>query len=321
MEDKGKYSLLLLMITIWALSFIMVNFTINIMPPLSLALYRFIIASLTFIIIDIVIYLRKKNKIMRLIPENNSVLNVKNEKLNFTDWILLILASFSGISIFFYAQYNSINLIGPSLPALFVCLLSPVLITLLALIFFKESLNFLKIIGFIIATIGGFLLVTGGDIETLAPKSPNFLGLFLAFLTPILWSIYSIITKKISKKLSNIRMLKIISYLGTIELFILVFIFGELKIFFKNFLNPLVFIVGIYLGVGCYVIGYYIWQYSQKNMKSLKVASFLYIEPFITLLIAIFLEIKQIIDIENIIGGIIVLFALFIINYDIRNEK
>ncbi|MFW9937437.1 MAG: EamA family transporter, partial [Candidatus Thorarchaeota archaeon] len=68
-------------------------------------------------------------------------------------------------------------------------------------------------------------------------------------------------------------------------------------------------------GVGCYVIGYFIWQNSQNKLKSSKVASFLYIEPFLTLLFSTLLRRAETIIIWNIIGGVIVLVAMLIINY------
>ena len=227
----------------------------------------------------------------------------------------MIIASFTGISLFFLAQYSAIEIIGPSLPALFVCLITPVIITLLALIFFKEKLNTLKIIGFIIASIGGFLLVTGGNINILTLNSPNFVGYIFALMTPLLWAIYSTITKKVSKIKSSIIMNKYIAYLGTIELFIFILINGEIATFFNNFFNISLLISALYLGIACYVLGYYIWQNSQKNLKSSKVASFLYIEPFLTLLFSIILRRSETIVLWNIIGGIIVLIAVLIINY------
>ncbi|MFX1494161.1 MAG: DMT family transporter, partial [Promethearchaeota archaeon] len=221
-----------------------------------------------------------------------------------------------GVSFFFFAQYSAINLIGPSLPALFVCLLAPVLISILALIFFNEKLNKFKIVGFIIASIGGFLLVTGGNLQNITPESPNFLGYMFAFMTPIFWAIYSTITKKIVKNSPSNQMNKYISYLAVIELLILVIINNEFIIFVQNFLNPILFLSSIYLGVGCYIIGYYIWQYSQNRLKSAKVASFLYAEPFLTLMFSMLLQRSDVVVIWNILGGIIVLMAVLIINYE-----
>jgi len=231
------------------------------------------------------------------------------------DWIYLSIASFSGISFFFVFQYAAIELIGPSLPALFVCLLAPVLITVLAIVFFNERLTKLKIIGYIVATIGGFLLVTGGDLRTLTPETPNFLGYLFALITPLLWTIYTIATKKISKEKPILITLKYIAYFGTMELFFFVLLNNELLIFIKNLANIVVLMSGIYLGIGCYVLGYFIWQKSQNELKSSKGASFLYIEPFLTLIFSIILNRSETILIWNIIGGIIVLVAVLVINY------
>ena len=144
------YLELLIMIIIWSFSFVAVDIAYHASPsitPLSIALYRFIIASATFLLIDL--YVKVKRKRNR--AEYDQVNNNGTTKFSKNDWILMIFASFTGISIFFLAQYTAIEIIGPSLPALFVCLLAPIIITVLALIFFNEKLTLLKIIGFIIA--------------------------------------------------------------------------------------------------------------------------------------------------------------------------
>ncbi|MFX1379847.1 MAG: DMT family transporter [Promethearchaeota archaeon] len=307
------YLQLIFMVILWSFSFIIVDIAVEFIPPLSIALYRFVIASISFVVIDIYYNLRKKRNIVK----DNMIKN----KFSKNDWILMIIASFTGISLFFFFQYSSVEIIGPSLPALFVCLITPVIITILALFFFKENLNPIKILGFIIATIGGFLLVTGGDVNNLAPDSPNYLGYLFALLTPILWAIYSTVTKKISQTNSSIRMNKYIAYIGTFELIIFMLINGELTSFISNFLNISLFLCAVYLGLGCYVLGYYIWQNSQKVLESSKVASFLYVEPFLTLIFSLLLQRSEIIVLWNIIGGIIVLIAVLIINYEKKIKK
>ena len=132
------YFELIFMVIIWSFSFVIVDIAVEFIPPLSIALYRFIIASCTFLMIDIYFKL-KKNKEINSISKSNI-----NSKFSKTDWILMILASFTGISLFFLAQYSAIQIIGPSLPALFVCLITPVIITILALFFFKENYGVLR---------------------------------------------------------------------------------------------------------------------------------------------------------------------------------
>jgi len=301
------YLELIFMIIIWGFSFVAVDIAVEFVPPLSFALYRFLIASLTFFIIDVVLFIRKKRK--------NFKMQKVQEPFSRSDWILLFVASITGVSLFFFSQYSAIAIIGPSLPALFVCLLAPLVITILALFFFNEKLNTRKFLGFVLATIGSFLLITGGNIKNLAPTAPNFLGYLFALITPLLWGIYSIITKKITKNNSSMTIIKYIGYFGMVELLIFVIIRNEIHIFMSNLFNPILIIWALYTGILCYIIGYYIWQNSQVKLKSSKVASFLYIEPFITLFFSLLLQRQETIVLWNIMGGFIVLGAVLIINY------
>ena len=256
-------------------------------------------------------YFRFRNK------KNDNTTNVQIEKSVFSrkEWILIFLATQFGVVLFFLTQYTAILLIGPSLPALFVCLLSPIFIAIFSLYFFKENLNFLKSIGFLIASFGGFFLVTGGDINTLDPDSPNFLGILFALLTPLFWAIYTMLTKKLMITHSTNKILKNIAYLGTLELFLIILFNGELINFLLNAFNWIVIACALYLGLVCYTLGYFIWQDSQRSLKSSNVASFLYVEPFITLIFSYIFQVKEIILIGNVIGGIIVLIAVVLINY------
>lgn len=301
------YLQLVFMVLIWSFSFVVVDIAVEFMPPLSVAFYRFLIVSLTFIIIDIYLKILRKKK------SNNN--NRREIKFYRKDWIILILASFTGVSFFFLAQYSAIAIIGPTLPALFVCLLAPVVITLLALFFFNEKINLTKIIGFIIASIGGFLLITGGNLNTLTTEDPNYVGYLFAIITPFLWAIYSTLTKHFTQNNSSLIMLKYIAYLGTIELFIFVLINRELNIFISSAFNIILLICVLYIGILCYILGYFIWQNSQLKLKSSKVASFLYFEPFITFLFSLLLQRNETIVGWNILGAVIVLGAVLIINY------
>jgi len=309
------YGSLTLMIIMWSFSFIIVDIGIEFITPLSLAFYRFIIASAAFAIIDLFVFLKRRHY--------SDISNKKKENFSFNKESLLslIVASLSGISLFFLSQYLAIELIGPSLPALFVCLLAPIIISVFALIFFNERLTKMKILGIIIATVGSFFLITGGNIANILPSSPNFVGNILALITPLLWAIYSTISKYLIKKSSSIKINKYISYFGLIELFLFVLISNEIGSFFLNFTNIIVFFCALYLGLGSYVIGYYIWQYSQTKLNSLKVASFLYVEPFLTLIFSFLLSRNEVIVFGNIIGGFIVLIAVIIINYEREIKK
>jgi len=281
------YFLLFVMIFFWGFSFIVVDIAMDFVTPLSIALYRLIIAAVSMIIIDF--YLRKKNNKKATITFDKNINN--GSKKNY--WLYIALASLAGVSLYLITIYSAISLLGPSLPVLVDCLINPILITLLSLVIFKEKLSKNKVIGFTIASFGAFLLITGGNIGVLQPNSPNFLGYILALLAPLMWSFYTIAIKKVKQfdsSRTDFQNLKNISIFGVIEFFILIII-------------------------GAFVIGYYIWSYSLKKLRSSSVASFLYLQPFITLILSIIFQRNDVIGLWNIIGGLIVMVALVIINY------
>jgi len=306
------YFLLFVIIFFCGFSFIVVDIAMDFVTPLSIALYRLIIAAVSMIIIDF--YLRKKNNKKTALVFDQTI-NKESER-NY--WLYIVLASFAGVSFYLIIIYSAISLIGPSLPVLVDCLINPILITLLSLVIFKEKLNKNKVIGFIIASFGAYLLITGGNIGVLEPNSPNFLGYILALLAPLMWSFYTIAIKKVKQfdsSRTDFQNLKNISIFGVIEFFILIIIAGQLNIFLNNLLNIIVFLCALYLGLGAFVIGYYIWSYSLKKLRSSSVASFLYLQPFITLILSIIFQRNDVIGLWNIIGGLIVMVALVIINY------
>jgi len=313
---KKEYVLLGILIVFWSFSFIIVDNLIMFITPITIAFYRFIIASFTLLLITVFEKIwKKKNSSMKNdqeISKNNEEI-INNLNLKKKDYVLILACSFLGGSLFYIVQYNAIELIGPSTSALLVCLLSPIFIMILSIIFYKEKLNYLKIIGFILATIGTLILMTRGDINNLNLFSQNLFGNLLGIGQPIIWAVYSILLKKLTKKLTPAQTMRYVIYIGTIELFLFVIFLGELPIFFENFLNPIVILNVAYLAIIASVIGGILWASSMKKLEASKVASFLYAEPFLTLLFSFVLGIEQDILVP-LFGGILILIAVIIIS-------
>jgi len=313
---KKEYVLLGILIVFWSFSFIIVDNLINYLTPITIAFYRFIIASFALLLITFFEKIwKKKNSSMKNdqeISKNNEEI-INNLNLKKKDYVLILACSFLGGSLFYIVQYNAIELIGPSTSALLVCLLSPIFIMILSIIFYKEKLNYLKIIGFILATIGTLILMTRGDINNLNLFSQNLFGNLLGIGQPIIWAAYSILLKKLTKKLTPAQTMRYVIYIGTIELFLFVIFLGELPIFFENFLNPIVILNVAYLAIIASVIGGILWASSMKKLEASKVASFLYAEPFLTLLFSFVLGIEQDILVP-LFGGILILIAVIIIS-------
>ncbi|MHA1411547.1 MAG: DMT family transporter [Promethearchaeota archaeon] len=312
------YLLLFIMIFLWGFSFVVVDIGMEVVSAIPMAFYRLIIASIFLFLIDIVLKLIKKdNQDTHNSDVNlNTRINPNNEKRRY---LLLFLASLTGITLYLSIIYTAVQIIGPSLPTFTDCLLSPLFITIFSLALKYEHLTSHLIIGFSIASVGAFFLITGGNLSILALKSPQFLGYVLIFLSPMCWSTYSIIIKKLQKynagRFSSFKDLKIICFFAMLELGILTLFTGQFFILIFNFFNLNLMISALYLGIGAFGIGYFIWNFSHKKLKSSKIASFLYMQPFVTLIFSIIFQRSQTFNIINLLGGIIVLIALLVINY------
>ncbi len=120
------------------------------LTPIAIATFRFLIAGGLFLI---TILIEKK------IRRNYKLLVEKK------DFPMLLFLALTGVTFFFTAQYTGIQMAGASIAAILVCLLSPVLITLLSTIIFKEHLGKKQVFGIGIAALGTIIVVTGGTIS------------------------------------------------------------------------------------------------------------------------------------------------------------
>lgn len=159
-------------IVIWGTTFVSTKVLLQVFTPLELLLYRFVIA----VLIMIIIY-----------PKQFKVLPWKEE-------LLFCFLGISGISFYFWTenialQYTQASNVGLILSAL------PIFTVLLTYFTTKdEQVSFRFIVGFVLATIGIVLIMYNGKILKLNP-----LGDFMAVLSALLFSIYSILVKKVNK--------------------------------------------------------------------------------------------------------------------------
>jgi drug/metabolite transporter (DMT)-like permease len=295
---------LLGVIIIWGSSFVVVDVAVRIAPPMALATWRLIFATVLFLIFTPI---AKKRGLWKQERINNEP-RMPSKRY----FLFILVASLAGITFLFPAQYTAISLIGASVPALMVCLASPVIMTVLAIVFFKERLFPLQVVGFILAIIGAFFIVTGGDISRITPTSADFLGNILAILQPILWSVYNIAVKKAQKGGSSFQITSYTTYLGTLGLFLIMVLSGGFDQWVMAISRVEVVVAVIYLAAGCSLFGYLVWNIALDHLQTANVGAFLYAEPFITVLLAWVIT-KAEVSPFSLLGGGIVLLALVLI--------
>ncbi len=300
-------------IIIWGSSFVVVDAAVQIAPPLAIATWRFVFAAILFLLLTPIAKKRgfwKQNG-------NGGKAEISSKKY----FAYNLVASLTGISLFFPAQYIAISIVGASIPALIVCLVSPVFTTILAFFFFKEHLLKVQIVGFLLASVGALFIITGGDISRITPDSADFLGNILAILTPFMWSVYNIAVKKAAQRGSSFQITSYTTYLGMAGLFVIMLLSGGFDQWLLAITRVEVVVAVLYLAAGCSLFGYLMWNIALDHLQTANVGAFLYAEPFITVFFAwVFLQ-EAISPISLLGGGIVLLALVLITRHKIQSQN
>jgi drug/metabolite transporter (DMT)-like permease len=191
--------LMLILIIFWGSSFVVVKIALNEgLTPIAIATFRFLIAGGLFL----AMLLLKKNR------ERNCNLLVERK-----DASTLVFLALTGVTFFYAAQYTGIQMASPSIAAILVCLLSPIIIAVLSARIFKELLMKKQIFGIGIAAVGTFTVIAGGTLS-LSGNKDFLLGSLILLSTPVLWAAYSLLGKKIMEKYDPFLIVAYVTVLG-----------------------------------------------------------------------------------------------------------
>jgi len=286
---------MLTLIIFWGSSFVVVNIALGEgLTPIAIATFRFLIAGGLFLLA----LLFKKNL------EQDYRVTVERK-----DTPTLLLLAIVGVTFFFTAQYTGIRMAGPSIAAILVCLLSPVLITVLSAIIFQERLTKKQVFGIGTAATGTFIVITGSTLS-LSNSGEFFLGSLILLSTPLLWATYTLLGKKIIEKYDPFLVVAYVNALGGLCLTPLSLAENSFHLIFAMSLSSWLAI--LFLSVTCSLLGYYIWFYVLKKVGAAVTSSFLFAEPLVTVLFAV-IFVGERISLFIPLGGLLIFIGVYMV--------
>jgi drug/metabolite transporter (DMT)-like permease len=289
--------LMLCLITFWGSSFVIVKTTLGEgLTPIAIATFRFLIAGGLFIVA------------LALNKSRNHDYTVLVER---KDFLRLLFLGLTGVTFFFAVQYTGIQLASPSIAAILVCLLSPILISVFSARMFKEQLMKKNGLGIGIAAAGTFIVITGGTLS-IQGNSTNFLfGSMILLLTPLLWAAYTLMGKKIMEKYDPFLIVAYVNILG--GLCLAPFSLAENSFHEAFAMNISEWSAILYLAFTCSLLGYFIWFRVMNQVKASVTSSFMFAEPLITVLFAIFVGQGQEITLFTVAGGLLIFVGVYLV--------
>jgi drug/metabolite transporter (DMT)-like permease len=279
-------------VVVWGASFIATKIALEEIAPLTIIFLRLILASILLFILAV--YAKK-----------SFVIDLKNHGGIF---ILALIAAFHLWIQVTGMQYTTAANTG------WIIGTAPIFMAIVGFVVFKESLSPIRIFGILLAFFGLLMLISKGDLSSIDFLSNK--GDFLILTSAFTWSIYSAVNKKIS--LSYSPLLTILFLFIMMAIIISPFSINSAAIQSVISLSAKGWIVISFLGIFCSGIAYVLWAQALKEMDSVKVGSFLYFEPFVTVFAA-WLLLKEEITFVMILSGVVISVGVMLVNFNVRS--
>ena len=277
-------------------SIVATRFVVGDLEPLSLAFYRYLVASICLIPILMWGFTRFKIKKYDIIP----IISLGSLLYALFPWLF-------SLSLFYTsAAFGAIGL--ATLP----------IITLIVAFFFKrELLNTLKIMGVLLAFIGVVIAVSQ-SLDNSEPNQNHILGIVLMVCAATVASIYSIFCKRYIMDYGPVFFSALSMLTGMLILFPFVWLMRDLSIITS--LDYYSWISLIFLGIigGAFQFTAYTW--ALKWLTPTRATVYLTLNPISAIFIA-YPVLGETITTSALIGLACVLSAIFLVNYARKNNN
>jgi drug/metabolite transporter (DMT)-like permease len=278
-------------VIVWGGTFIATKFALRDASPATIVWLRF---GMGVIILGAAVTLRKQFAL----PKRE-------------EWGYFALVGFLGVTFHQWLQATGLITAQATTTAWIVATI-PIFTALLGWLFLKEKLGVLRIAGIMLATAGVLLIVSKGNLLSLATGKFGTPGDFLILISAVNWAVFSVLSRRGLAAHPAARMMFYVMLLGW--LFACAWLFG-----FGPGLSEIPHITSIgwasilVLGIFGSGLAYIAWYDALQALPASQLGVFIYIEPLVTMVIAAIL-LAEAVTVASIIGGAITILGVYLVN-------
>ncbi len=284
----------LITVMIWGTTFISTKILLVDFTPIEILFFRFLLGSLVLIIVY---------------PKR---LKIKDRKQEFT----FAAAGLCGICLYYLLENIALTYTMASNVGVIISV-APFFTAVLSHIFMKteEKLKAQFFVGFFVAMAGICLISFNGRELELNP-----IGDILAVAAASVWSVYSLLTRKIgSYGYNTVQTTRRIFTYGIVFMLPFLFVF-DLNLDIQKVIKPEYALNLIYLGIGASALCFVTWNYAVKMLGAVKTSVYIYMVPVITVATSV-IVLKEKITRVSAIGTVLTLIGLFISESRLKIKK
>lgn len=285
--------LLLITVLFWGVSYVSIKITVAEVPPVTMALIRFAIASVLLV-----------GLLRRFEP---------GAKIAKADIPRMVLAGCLGITLYFYFENIGVKLTTVVNASLIVTII-PILAICLDILFFGARVSVLKLVGIAIAIVGMYLSVTAnGQLDF---NSANFIGNLFVLGAMLSWTFYTLVAKSLQNKYSGMCMITYQTVIGTLLLIPLSLTeINEWQVFSLTAMGHILF-----LALFCSVVCYLLYMYALKHLDVAITTLYLNLVPVAGVIGGYVVLGESVLPIQ-LAGGAVTLLAILVMNFERSRQE
>jgi len=278
-----------LAIAFWGASFVATKVALREMPPLTMVALRFALGVAVMLL---------------ALVWRRQLAWVNRRDLG---WLALL--GLNGIAAHQLLQANGLLTTTATNSGWMIALI-PVFTVILAWLLLREPLGRLKILGLVIAAAGALLVVSRGHISNgLLPAAA--IGDALMAISALNWALFTTLSKRMIDKYPPALMMTYVMALGWLMTLPLLALPGGWQSLAG--MSAAGWTGLIFLGIVCSGLAYIFWYDALAEADASQVASFLYLEPIVTVIVAAAL-IGERVTWSTVAGGATILLGVWLVN-------
>jgi drug/metabolite transporter (DMT)-like permease len=292
----GAYLKLLGAVVIWGASFVATKIVLRELPPLMMVWTRFLLGT---IFLGIVVAARRQLSLPSL-----------------PTFLYLGLIGFVGITFHQWLQSTALQTTEASTSSWIVAT-SPVFMALLGWLVLRERMDIGMMAGIVLAAIGVALVVSKGDWSQFFGGHFGSRGDLLMLISAANWAVFSALSKRGLRDHAPTQMMFLVMVWGwalTSLLLLLTRSWHSLEM-----LSLSSWIGLLFLGFFCSGVAYLFWYDGLQAVPVVQVGAFLYIEPLVTLVVAVVL-LQEKVNWASLVGGGLILFGVWLVNRPVSEQ-
>jgi drug/metabolite transporter (DMT)-like permease len=296
MTEKTKmilvYTSLIISMIIWAGSFVWSKIALEFYSSFTIVFFRLIISSILLLF-----FMLATGKLRKI------------EKKHMPIFMLL---SFFEPFLYFTGETTGLNYVSPAVAAIIIAVI-PLFTPFAALIFLKEKISVLNLIGIVISMCGIILVIFEKGMKLLVAWE----GLTLLFLAVLSAVAYSVVVKKIPEKYSVMSIVLYQNLFAVLYFLPIILFFFPEDITGANFHPEAIWPV-LNLGFFASTIAFLLFLFALRNLSITKVNVFANVIPVFALIIAWFI-LKETVLPNQMIGIFVVIFGVIVSQFRLKS--